>query len=57
MKKIKKNIKSQETPVYKLTYKCDKCELKYIKFYDKTLILYYLYSTIIKPYTNKRILH
>lgn len=53
---IKKSITSKITPVYKLTYKCDNCDIKHVDIYDKTLILHYLYSTIIKPYTDKRIL-
>lgn len=53
---IKKSITSKITPVYKLTYKCDNCDIKHVDIYDKTLILHYLYSTIIKPHTDKRIL-
>jgi hypothetical protein len=37
---IKKEIDEQVTPVYKLTYKHE------FPLYDKTLIVYYLYSTI-----------
>jgi hypothetical protein len=54
--KIKESITSKITPVYKLTYKCDNCDVKHVDHYDKTLILHYLYSTIIKSYTGKRIL-
>ena len=53
---IKEHIKSGIVPVYKLTYKCEKADEKHVKIYDKTIILHYLYSTILKPYKNKRIL-
>jgi len=54
--KIKNSITSKITPVYKLTYKCVNCDIKLVNVYDKTLILHYLYSTIIKPYIDKKIL-
>jgi hypothetical protein len=62
--KIKKSITGNITPFYKLAYKCDNCDIKHIDFYDikhldfydKTLILHYFYSTIIRRYTDRRIL-
>lgn len=45
-KDIKLTIDNKQTPIYKLTYKCDNCDVKELESNDTKLILYYLYSTI-----------
>lgn len=43
---IKIKIDDKQTPIYKLSYKCDNCDVIEIEDYDTNLILYYLYATI-----------
>jgi hypothetical protein len=44
--KTKKSIVSKMTPVYKLDYKCEHCDVKHVDVYDKKIVLHYMYSTI-----------